>query len=109
MIVFTSIAGLMSAFMDNVLAVATLLPIVDELGALGINNQPFWWGALFAGCFFGNLTLIGSTANIVAIGILERRELGHITLKEWIKPGALVSIPTLAVALLLLILQIPLM
>ena len=109
LIVFTSLAGIMSAFMDNVLAVATLLPVVDELGALGINNQPFWWGALFAGTFFGNLTLIGSTANIVAIGILERRELGHITLKEWIKPGALVSIPTLAVALLLLIVQIPLM
>jgi len=109
LVVFTTLAGLMSAFMDNVLAVATLLPIVEELGTFGINNQPFWWGALFAGTFFGNLTLIGSTANIVAIGILERRELGHITLKEWIKPGALVSIPTLAVALLLLILQMPLM
>ena len=109
LIVFTSLAGVMSAFMDNVLAIATLLPVVDELGALGINNQPFWWGALFAGTFLGNLTLIGSTANIVAIGILERRELGHITLKEWIKPGALVSIPTIAIALLLLIIQIPLM
>ncbi|MEM3073603.1 MAG: SLC13 family permease, partial [Nitrososphaerales archaeon] len=106
---FTALASLMSAFMDNVLAVATLLPIVDELGGLGINSQPFYWGALFAGTFFGNLTLIGSTANIVAIGILERRELGHITLKEWIKPGALVSVPTLAVALLLIIIQIPLM
>jgi Na+/H+ antiporter NhaD/arsenite permease-like protein len=109
LVLFTSLASIMSAFMDNVLAVATLLPIVDELGALGINNQPFWWSALFAGTFFGNLTLIGSTANIVAIGILERRELGHITLKEWIKPGALVSIPTIAVALLLLIVQIPFM
>jgi Na+/H+ antiporter NhaD/arsenite permease-like protein len=99
----------MSAFMDNVLAVATLLPIVEELGTFGISNQPFWWSALFAGTFFGNLTIIGSTANIVAIGILERRELGHITLKEWIKPGALVSIPTIAVALLLLIVQIPFM
>ncbi|MEM3890895.1 MAG: SLC13 family permease [Nitrososphaerales archaeon] len=106
---FTALASLMSAFMDNVLAVATLLPIVDELGGLGINSQPFYWSALFAGTFFGNLTLIGSTANIVAIGILERRELGHITLKEWIKPGALVSVPTLAVALLLIIIQIPLM
>jgi len=108
LIVFTTLAGLMSAFMDNVLAVATLLPIVEELGTFGINNQPFYWGALFAGTFFGNLTLIGSTANIVAIGILERRELGHITLKEWIKPGALVSIPTLVAALLLLILQMQL-
>ncbi|MFN3622212.1 MAG: SLC13 family permease, partial [Nitrososphaerales archaeon] len=109
LILFTSLASLMSAFMDNVLAVATLMPIVDELGSLGINSQPFYWAALFAGTLFGNLTLIGSTANIVAIGIIERRELGHITLKEWIKPGALVSLPTLAAALLLIIIQIPLM
>jgi len=103
LILFTSIASLMSAFMDNVLAVATLIPVVEELGTFGVNNQPFWWAALFSGTFFGNLTIIGSTANIVAIGILERRELGHITLKEWIKPGVLVSIPTITAALLLLI------
>lgn len=108
-VLFTALAGLMSAFMDNVLAIATLLPIVEEIGAFGINNKPFWWGALFGGTLFGNLTIIGSTANIVAIGILERRELGHITLKEWIKPGALVSIPTLTAAILLIIAQTPLM
>jgi Na+/H+ antiporter NhaD/arsenite permease-like protein len=76
---------------------------------LGVYNYPLWWGLLFAGTFFGNLTLIGSTANIVALGMLERQKRGHITLIEWIKPGALVSIPTLTVALILLYIQIPLM
>jgi Na+/H+ antiporter NhaD/arsenite permease-like protein len=53
--------------------------------------------------------LIGSTANIVALGMLERQKLGHITLAQWIKPGAIVSIPTLLLAMMLLYIQIPLM
>ena len=56
-----------------------------------------------------NLTLIGSTANIVAIGMLERRKRGHITFFQWMRAGAVVSIPTLILAVLLIFLQIPLM
>lgn len=107
--IFSYSAGITSAFMDNILGVATFIPVVNEMEALGINNYPLWWGLLFAGTFFGNLTLIGSTANIVAIGMLERRNRGHITLLQWIKPGLLVSIPTLTLALLLIYVQIPLM
>jgi Na+/H+ antiporter NhaD/arsenite permease-like protein len=95
--------------MDNVLGVATFIPVVTCMADLGINIYPLWWGLLFAATFFGNLTLIGSTANIVALGMLERQKRGHITLVQWIKPGAIVAIPTLALALILLYLQIPLM
>ena len=109
LLLFTGAASILSALMDNVLAVATFIPIVADLGDLGVNNFPLWWGMLFAGTFFGNLTMIGSTANIVAIGMLERRGRGHITLREWIKPGAIISIPTLTLAIILIYIQIPLM
>jgi Na+/H+ antiporter NhaD/arsenite permease-like protein len=52
--------------------VATLIPVLEDLEALGVFIRPLWWGLLFGGTFFGNLTMIGSTANIVALGILER-------------------------------------
>ena len=107
--IFVPITSILSALMDNVLAVATFIPVVHEFGDMGINNYPFWWGMLFSGTFFGNLTLIGSTANIVAIGMLERRKRGHITLAEWIKPGAVISVPTIILAAILVYLQIPLM
>ena len=106
---FVPITSILSALMDNVLAVATFIPVVHEFGDMGVNNYPFWWGMLFSGTFFGNLTLIGSTANIVAIGMLERRKRGNITLKEWIKPGAVISVPTIFLAAILVYLQIPLM
>jgi Na+/H+ antiporter NhaD/arsenite permease-like protein len=107
--VFTSTAGILSALMDNILGVATFIPIVNDMEELGVYNYPLWWGLLFAGTFFGNLTFIGSTANIVALGMLERHKHTHIQLSQWIKPGALVSVPTLLVAMLLIYLQIPLM
>jgi Na+/H+ antiporter NhaD/arsenite permease-like protein len=106
---FTLVAGILSAFMDNVLAVATLIPVVQDLGAMGIYNFPLWWGALFAGTFFGNLTFIGSTANIIAIGMLERRRKIHITFMQWLKIGVLVTIPTIVLAIILLLVQFPYM
>ncbi|MBS7638643.1 hypothetical protein KEJ49_07185, partial [Candidatus Bathyarchaeota archaeon] len=106
---FTPIAAVLSAFMDNVLAVAMFAPIIQSLGAEGVYTFPLWWSILFAGTFFGNLTLIGSTANIVAAGMLERERRSHITFLEWLKKGVIVSIPTLAIAILLIYLQIPIM
>lgn len=105
----TPIAAVLSAFMDNVLAVAMFTPVIQGLGAEGVYTFPLWWSTLFAGTFFGNLTLIGSTANIVAAGMLERERRAHITFLEWIKKGVIVSIPTLALAILLIYLQIPIM
>ncbi len=106
---FVPVTSILSALMDNVLAVATFIPVVHEFGDMGVDNYPFWWAMLFGGTFFGNLTLIGSTANIVAIGMLERRKRGNISLKEWIKPGAVISIPTMILAAILVFIQIPLM
>ncbi|MEM0375035.1 MAG: SLC13 family permease [Nitrososphaerota archaeon] len=101
---FYVVTGLMSAFMDNVLAVAFWVPVVQEMGAAGLDTRYLWWTMLKAGTYMGNLTLIGSTANIVAVGMAERQKLVHITFKEWIKPGILIGVlPTSAVALLWLI------
>lgn len=107
--VFTGVSWITTAFMDNVLAVATLIPVVHDLGTAGLHTFPLWWGLLFGGTYGGNLTIIGSTANIVAIGVLERRGHSHITFMQWLKPGLLVSIPGLIIPILLVYLQIPLM
>ncbi len=99
--------GILSAVMDNVLAMATLIPVLADLQTLGVATGPLWWGLLFGGTFFGNLTMIGSTANIVALGVLERDEKIHVRFEEWLAPGAIVAISTLLLATFLLYLQIP--
>jgi len=102
-------SGLLSAFLDNVLAVATFAPVLADLKTLGLYTIPLWWGMLFGCAFGGNMTIIGSTANIVAVGLLERRKEGRFTFVEWLIPGILVVLLTLTVATLLVYLQIPLM
>ncbi len=109
LILFTSAISLLTGFMDNVLAVATFIPILLELEKAGVYAFPFWWGMLFGGTLFGNLTVIGSTANIVAMGMLEKEFGLHIKFMEWLKPGIIVSMITIVLALFLIHLQIPLM
>ena len=103
------VVGMLSAFMDNILAVALWIAILQDMASFGVNVAPLWWAVLLGSTYLGNLTIIGSTANIVAVGMVEKQRLGHITLKEWIKAGALASFPPLTLGLLLLALQTPLM
>ncbi|MCS6788209.1 MAG: SLC13 family permease, partial [Aigarchaeota archaeon] len=97
--VLYSIVGFMTAFMDNVLAVAFWIPVVQEMLASGAVSEKVWWAMLFAGTYVGNLTMIGSTANIVAIGMVERQRLGHVTFTGWIKPGLVGALVPTAVAI----------
>ena len=106
---FTWTSGALTSIMDNVLAVATFVPIVSDVQATGLSTFPLWWAMLFGGTLMGNATLIGSTANIVAAGLLERRELGHITFAMWLKPGLTIALITTVVANLLLLAQLSLM
>ena len=102
-------SSLLTAFLDNVLAVATFIPVMGDLARAGVYTTPLWWGLLFGGTLFGNMTIIGSTANIVAIGQLEKKKLGGIPFMTWLWPGLLISASTLAIAMTGLWLQIPLM
>jgi Na+/H+ antiporter NhaD/arsenite permease-like protein len=106
---FSSAIALLTGFMDNVLAVATFIPILTDIEKSGIFTFPFWWGMLFSGTMYGNLTVIGSTANIVAMGMLEREYHKHVSFMEWLKPGIIVSTITLVIALFLVFIQTPLM
>ena len=105
---FTGATAALTPIVDNVLVVAVFIPIVDNVASLGYHDFPIWWGMLFSGTLFGNLTMIGSTANIVAVGMLEARGY-EITLKKWIKPGLVVSVITLIIAIIMVFIQIPLM
>ena len=80
-----------SAFVDNVIFVAAFCPVIEQL-ALSIKDLPLWWALLFGACFGGNITMIGSTANIVALGMLEKHGGSQITFFQWFKIGLLCTI-----------------
>ncbi len=94
-IIFTTAVG--SAFVDNVVFVAAFIPVVQNL-VNELGDRTLWWALLFGACFGGNITMIGSTANIVALGMLEKRYRTQIHFVEWLKVGALVGLVTSAAA-----------
>jgi Na+/H+ antiporter NhaD/arsenite permease-like protein len=103
------LSALGSAFVDNVIFVAAFIPVVQELAGPGAAVHPLWWALLFGACFGGNITMIGSTANIVALGMLEKRYRIHINFLEWFRVGLLAGFVACLVAWLLLSVTGPIM
>lgn len=64
---------LISAFVDNIPYVATMLPVLSAVtAALGTEPQLLYFGLLTGATLGGNITPIGASANIAAIGILKK-------------------------------------
>jgi Na+/H+ antiporter NhaD/arsenite permease-like protein len=102
------VSAIGSAFVDNVIFVAAFSPVIEELSK-SMNAFPLWWALLFGACFGGNITMIGSTANIVAIGMLEKRSRTHVRFFDWLKIGAASAIIALLTAWLCLVVLKPFM
>jgi len=92
-----------SSILDNVVLVAAFIPIIQSFQALNVNLQSLWWALLFGGCFGGNITLVGSTANIVALGILEKEKNIRMTFFRWFWVGLVVGVVTTAIVWFVLI------
>lgn len=68
------LAAIGSSVLDNVVLVATLIPVIEQLKNIGIETTSLWWALLFGGCLGGNITMVGSTANIVALGLFDKKD-----------------------------------
>jgi Na+/H+ antiporter NhaD/arsenite permease-like protein len=68
-------AALLSAIIDNIPFVATMIPLIKSMApSLGGDQAilPLWWALSLGACFGGNGTLIGASANLTVAGIGER-------------------------------------
>ncbi len=93
------ISGVFSAFVDNIPYVATMVPLVGDIGShLGAEAVvPLWWSLSLGSCFGGNGTLIGASANVVSAGIAGKS--GYkISFLEFTKYGALITLISLVVS-----------
>jgi len=64
---------IISAFIDNIPYVATMIPVIAGLAAtLGVDPTPLYFGLLSGATLGGNMTPIGASANITGIGILRK-------------------------------------
>jgi Na+/H+ antiporter NhaD/arsenite permease-like protein len=105
-------AGIASAIVDNIPAVATLIPLTFSMARLlfpelaGLDDfalavhpdvMPLWWSLALGACLGGNGTLVGASANVVAVGIAERRG-DHIGFWGFTRVGLPFALVSLVVA-----------
>jgi Na+/H+ antiporter NhaD/arsenite permease-like protein len=91
------VSAIASAFIDNIPFVATMIPMIKEMGAMGINNlDPLWWSLSLGACLGGNGTLIGASANVIVAGLAAKE--GHpISFGKFL----LVSFPLMLLSILI--------
>ncbi|MFH1426727.1 MAG: ArsB/NhaD family transporter [Candidatus Kerfeldbacteria bacterium] len=90
-------SAIFSAFIDNIPFVATMIPLVHELGESGVNTQLLWWVLAIGADMGGNGTLVGASANLVGAGIAEKA--GYkLTFRDFFKIGFSVMIITMVLS-----------
>ena len=72
-VLIVAVSVLLSAFIDNIPYVATMLPVVSSISAMmGLPPYLYAFGLLIGATLGGNITPIGASANIAGIGILQK-------------------------------------
>ncbi|OPX91544.1 MAG: Arsenical pump membrane protein [Pelotomaculum sp. PtaB.Bin013] len=69
------LSAIASAFIDNIPFVATMIPLIKDMGTIGgiTDLNPLWWSLSLGACLGGNGTLIGASANVVVASLAEKR------------------------------------
>ena len=80
------VSAIISAFLDNIPFVATLIPLILTMESSGVDVAPLWWAVSLGACLGGNGTLIGASANVVLSGISNRHGF-PITFASYFKVG----------------------
>lgn len=92
------VSAIASAFVDNIPFVATMIPLIMELGQMSdMNIYPLWWALSLGACLGGNGTAIGASANVVAIGMADR-EGYHISFGHYFKIAFPVMLITIVIS-----------
>lgn len=90
--------ALLSSIVDNIPMTIAMVPIIGYLEAQGIpGTNILWWALVFGVGFWGNITPVGSTANIVVMAKLELAG-KEIRTKDWLRTGIPVAFISLSVA-----------
>jgi len=94
------LSGVLSAWIDNIPFVAAMIPMIKTIGSQMQNAaqvQPLWWALSLGTCLGGNGTLVGASANIVAVGIANRN--GYkISFMDYTKIGLIFALESMLIS-----------
>ncbi|MCI7222996.1 MAG: ArsB/NhaD family transporter [Fusobacterium gastrosuis] len=90
---FTSIIGNVANAATFSKIVKIMEPSFQHIG----NTKAFWWALSFGSCLGGNMTMLGSATNVVAVGASAKAGC-KIDFIKFMKFGAIISIQNLIMA-----------
>lgn len=92
------LSAIMSAFVDNIPFVATMIPLIQDMGAMGYSNlEPLWWALSLGACLGGNGTVIGASANVVALSLARKHGL-NVSFWQFMKVGFPLMLLSIAIS-----------
>jgi len=94
------ISVVLSNLVSNVPAVMLLKPLTQTFG----SGDLFWLCLAMSSTLAGNLTLIGSVANLIVVQQARKRV--DIGFMEYFRAGALITVATIAIGILVLVLEV---
>ena len=98
------VSALISAFLDNIPFVATLIPMIQTMQQGGMDVQPLWWALSLGACLGGNGSLIGASANVVLAGVSAKN--GYpITFVGYLKKGFPMMLLSVAICTVYLLIR----
>lgn len=107
LISITWLSGMFTSVIGNVANAATVSKIVNVMLPTfqGQDNlNAFWWALSFGSCLGGNLTILASATNVVAVAASKKAGC-KIDFVKFLKFGASISIQTLLVATIYLLVR----
>lgn len=103
-------SAIFSSVVDNIPFVAVMIPILGKIIAehnFGVNVDPtiLWWALSLGACFGGNGTMLGASANVVAIEITkhEKIPITFLSFLRWSIPVTFISLVVASFYLMYLI------
>jgi Na+/H+ antiporter NhaD/arsenite permease-like protein len=100
-VLILTISFTLGSFINNVPYAAAMTPVVGQFADSipgHASNGVLWWALLLGTVLGGNLTPVGASANIVAVGIAKRA--GHpVSFWDFTKRGAVVTVVSFVLSL----------
>ncbi|MGL5902672.1 MAG: SLC13 family permease, partial [Cetobacterium sp.] len=94
-----SISALFTSIIGNVANAATVSKIINVMAPTfdGVNKEALWWALSFGSCLGGNISILGSATNVVAVGVATKSGC-KIDFVKFLKFGSLIAVQTLILA-----------
>jgi Na+/H+ antiporter NhaD/arsenite permease-like protein len=87
-----------TTFINSIPYTATMISVIENMGAAaGGNVDPLWWALSLGACLGGNGTIIGAAANIIVAGFTQKTDY-PLRFKEYLKVGLPLMFVSIALA-----------